>query len=427
MIMVRMVCSVFLLMSCILFSACGPTSFTDYAKQTTVKSFPHVPIGKALDNYFEDTDWEYRGEDKKLNPNYKHFVVFTGIRDGKKEIIPFGSKDGKKYEVVTEISGGIKNENVMYDEETNEILDTNIWFALMEYRVPKGDKKGDVDKYIEIVKKSPIKNLVKVDSKNSVDDMTVEAGMKLIIDNDKWSAFNGKDGEKVVEVTGTVSNKDYTDEYSKKHAGEQVVIQFLLDDNNKVWGGYTSMGGGFSGVDIILSSAIKNSSQSGFTSSASQQGNNPNLASATAEFNKWGYKGTILATSYGHSNKGYLSRLSDGSVVLVDKINTRLIEVSPASAIEQIAGYQGSGKRTMRLGLTIYGDSRDGDAANGAWSGDTHILPVTVEYNYENGQHIPYMIKSGAGASPGSYDNYLYESKNVDAVNMIVEEAAAMK
>jgi len=425
MIMLRMVCGVFLFMLCFLLSACG-TSFTDYAKQTTIKCFPHVPIGKALDNYFEDTDWAYRGEDKKINPKYKHLVVFYGIRDGKKEYIAFGSNDGKKYEVVNEVAGQI-NPNAMYDEKTNEPLDMNIWFALKSYRVQKGDKKGDVDKYIEAVKKTPIKNLVIGDAQKLAGDMTTEAGIKLILDNDKWNAFNGEDGEKVVEVTGIISDKDYTDEHAKKRIGKEIVLQFLLDDNNKVYEGYSSQGVGFADVDIILPLAIKNSHQLGFSALDAQQGKSQNLASATADFNKLGYKETILATSYGHSSKGFLSRLGDGTVVLLDKINNRAVKVSPASAIEQIVGYQGSGKRTVRLELTIYNDGRDSDAANGAWMGNDHLIPVTVEYNYENGQHIPYMIKSGSGASPASYDNYLYEQKNVDAVNMIIEEAAAMK
>lgn len=144
-------------------------------------------------------------------------------------------------------------------------------------------------------------------------------------------------------------------------------------------------------------------------------------------FNKIGLSKTVVATSLGHSNKGFISRLDDGSVVLVDKVNNQTVKISPASAITQIANYQGSSKQSIKLELLILNDGRGSDAANGAWMGNDHLIPVTVEYNYENGQHIPYMIKSGSGASPASYDNYLYEQKNVDAVNMIIEEAAAMK
>ena len=154
---------------------------------------------------------------------------------------------------------------------------------------------------------------------------------------------------------------------------------------------------------------------------------NTNSKNATDELNQKGVQGNVTATSYGHSSKGFISRLDDGSAVLVDKVNNQTVKISPASAITQIANYQGSSKQSIKLELLILNDGRDSDAANGAWMGNDHLIPVTVEYNYENGQHIPYMIKSGSGASPASYDNYLYEQKNVDAVNMIIEEAAAMK
>ena len=426
MIMMRMICGVFIFMSCLLLSACG-MSHKDYAKQTTVKSFPHVPIGKALDNYFEDTEWEYRGEDKELNPNYKHIVVFTGTHDGKKEYIAFGSKDGKKFEIVNEVSG-IVNPKGMYDEKNNENWDMNIWLALMNYQVPKGDdNKGKVDKYVEIVKKSPIKNLVVDDTKKLVGDMSVESAIKYILDNDDWKAFNGPDGEKVVEVSGTVSNKPHVYKTPKGEIGKSMVIQFLLDDNDKVYGGYSSMGG-ITGVDVILSSAIKASQQADSSAIVSYNKNsNTAISIVQKSFSKAGIKGNVVATSYGNSDKGYLTQFDDGKVLLMDNINKQMILVTTPNAIDTIAGYKGSTKRSIELSLIVLGDTHDRDAASGTWKDDHHLLPVRVEYNYENGKHVPYMIKSGYGASPASYDNYLYEQKNVDAVNMIIEEAAFLR
>ena len=422
----QMLCGAILLLSCLFLAACG-TSATDYAKQTTLKSFPHVPIGKALDAYYEDTDWEYRGEDKELNPNYKHIVVFTGTRDGKKKHIGFGSNDRKKYEVINE-AGGIKNPTAMYDRDNNEVFDMEIWFALMNYKVPKDDNdKGKVDKYIEIVKKSLIKNLVVDDTKKLVGDMTIEEAIKFILDNDDWKAFNGPDGEKVVEVSGTVSNKPHVSETPKGEIGKSMVIQFLLDDNDKVYGGYSSMGG-ITGVDVILSSAIEAGQQADY-SAIVPYNKNSNTAISTVQnfFSKAGIKSNVVATSYGNSDKGFLTRFDDETVILMDYINKQMVLVNPPNAIDTIAGYKGSTKKNIDLTLTILADAHDNDAANGTWKGDHHLLPVRVEYNYENGKNIPYMIKSGSGASPASYDNYLYEQKNVDAVNMIIEEAAFLR
>ena len=152
-----------------------------------------------------------------------------------------------------------------------------------------------------------------------------------------------------------------------------------------------------------------------------------NIEKASKELTSYGINGKVVATSYGHSSKGFLVKMNDDKVYLVDTINNRAVQVSPYSAVQHIASYNGGAKQTIRFELTIFNDTKDSDVDNGAWKGNTHILPVTVEHNYENGQHIPYMIKSGAGVSPASYDNFLYERKNVDAVNMIVEEASSLK
>lgn len=144
-------------------------------------------------------------------------------------------------------------------------------------------------------------------------------------------------------------------------------------------------------------------------------------------FSNAGITDKVVATSYGKTDRCYLTKLDTGEVFLTDNINQQFIGIAPKNIIEQISSYRGSAKKTVKLGLFIYNDKRDSDAENGTWDGNNHILPVSVEYNYENGKHVPYMIKSGSGASPASYDNYLYEQKNVDAVNMIIEEAAAMK
>lgn len=152
-----------------------------------------------------------------------------------------------------------------------------------------------------------------------------------------------------------------------------------------------------------------------------------NTENARRALEAYGIHTNIIATSYGHSNKGFLAKTAEGKIYLLDKVNSSVIQVSPASAIQSIANYRGADKRAARLELTIFNDSRNSDEANGVWSGTNHILPVLVEYNYSQGQHIPHMIKSGRGGSPASYSNYLYEAKNVDAVNMIVEEAVALK
>ena len=277
MFMTRMVCGVIFVMSCLLLSACGGMSYTDHAMQTTFRSFPHVPVGKALDAYFDDTDWEYRGEDKEINPNYKHLIVFTGTRNGEKEYIGFGSNDGKKYEVLLEV-GGMTIPHALLDSDSNEIMDTNIWHALLDYRVPKGDKQSDTDKYITIVQKSPIKNCVHGDTRNLVGNMTIESAIKDILENDEWKAFDGSDGEKVVEVTGIVSNKDYDNAFAEGQIGNQMIVQFLLDDNNKTYGGM-----GSDSLELIIAAAIQIEHQSNSSTTAPLTANQPQVAPSNSK------------------------------------------------------------------------------------------------------------------------------------------------
>ena len=152
-----------------------------------------------------------------------------------------------------------------------------------------------------------------------------------------------------------------------------------------------------------------------------------NLQNAQKALSEHNVSSDAVSTSYGHSSKGFLAGYNDGTILLIDSSNNRVIGIYPSTAISRIANYKGTAKKTIQLLLYIINDTRDYDAENGAWEGNDHLLPIQVEYNYENGQHIPYMIKSGSGKSPVSYNNYLYEQKNVDAVNMIVEEAAFLK
>lgn len=163
------------------------------------------------------------------------------------------------------------------------------------------------------------------------------------------------------------------------------------------------------------------------SSNSTSANTSSNLDTAKKQLEYRGIMGNVVATSYGHSSKGFLAQYDDGNIVLLDKMTNRVIKVSPPDAIKRIADYQGSGNTSVKLELLIMNDTRDSDEKSGVWKGNNHLLPVTVEYKFENGAHIPGMIKSGAGASPAAYNNYLYETKNVDAVNMIIEEAAALK
>lgn len=180
---------------------------------------------------------------------------------------------------------------------------------------------------------------------------------------------------------------------------------------------------GKSDSDIIF---VKESDPVDNTQNAGGQ-TNPSIPVVQKVFSEIGINGTVIATSYGHSNKGFLTQFQNGSAILIDKINNQMVGVKPQNVIKNISDYRGNDKQSIQFDILILSDTRGADANSGIWDGGNHLLPILVEYTYENGKHIPGMIKTGSGASPASYDNYLYEQKNVDAVNMIIEEAAAVK
>lgn len=151
------------------------------------------------------------------------------------------------------------------------------------------------------------------------------------------------------------------------------------------------------------------------------------LKMAMQELEYYDVRGEATATSYGHNKNGFLTKFGDVAVIFCDKVNNRAMLIMPADTIQQIADYKGSANKKIRFALGIHNDGRDNDAVNGSWENNDHYLPVEVEFRYENGKHIPGMIKSEEGSPTGKYDKYLYERKNVDTINLIIEEATAMR
>ena len=110
-----------------------------------------------------------------------------------------------------------------------------------------------------------------------------------------------------------------------------------------------------------------------------------------------------------------------------DKVNNRGVTIWPANTAQEIANYKGSSNTKIHFTLHISNATKDKDSVHGRWSNNDHYLPIEVEFKFENGKHIPGMIKSGLGEQPSNYDKYLYETKNIEMVNLIIEEAAHLK
>ncbi len=154
---------------------------------------------------------------------------------------------------------------------------------------------------------------------------------------------------------------------------------------------------------------------------------NSRLKKAAQELSQYSIKGEVTETSYGHNGKGFLAKYGEHMLAFCDKANNRGVTILPPNTAQEIANYKGSSNKKIRFTLYIPNATKDKDSVHGRWSNNDHYFPIEVEFKFENGKHVPGMIKSGLGEPTSNYDKYLYETKNVEMVNLIIEEAAHLK
>lgn len=152
------------------------------------------------------------------------------------------------------------------------------------------------------------------------------------------------------------------------------------------------------------------------------------LDEAKIELKQYGDFGELTQTTFSRGGDGWVGTLADGNTIFLDRAERRVALVKP-NIVQRITNMaaKGSGYDVVRAKFYIYNDTKGGDEANGQWQGDVHILPVQAEYQIENGRVMPGMIKSGNGAEPSVYENYLYEQKNVNMINMFLKTAPYLK
>lgn len=148
---------------------------------------------------------------------------------------------------------------------------------------------------------------------------------------------------------------------------------------------------------------------------------------AQAELNRRGFGGVkISASTYGQSSDGFLAidESSGGRILEVDYKNNRVADASVRGGLEGVESEANTElKSSMVVDFLIFSDKHDYDAESGLWEGDNHILPIHGEYTVQNGAIVPGMLKTGPGRNPATYSEYLNEPKNVDLMNMFMEQA----
>ena len=160
-----------------------------------------------------------------------------------------------------------------------------------------------------------------------------------------------------------------------------------------------------------------------------QQGNvqKSNIDLAKEELARMGYPNSPLtATTYGQSNNGFLV-FEHKFIWVVDTKNNHIACL--LNTAEVIGYYKLYRKKNINnpliLKFGVVKDKHDKDAKNGSWDKDFHIIPVYAQYEFNtDGTMNDKGLTSGEGENPVDYRNYLYEQKNVDMVNIFLNQLA---
>lgn len=170
------------------------------------------------------------------------------------------------------------------------------------------------------------------------------------------------------------------------------------------------------------------------SSQIQQDLSNPAAAKAEQELHQKGVQGTVLASSVGHNGSGYLSLVKTNNgqyqIVTYDTKNGR-VGITPYD--RKLLYFtdrkpQGAGSETVIFNITIQNDIHDNDKNAGAWEGSNHNLPVYAAYKFDGGGNlVPGMLTTGKGVKPSHYQEYLYETRNVDTINLFLTEMMALQ
>lgn len=149
---------------------------------------------------------------------------------------------------------------------------------------------------------------------------------------------------------------------------------------------------------------------------------------------KYGITGDVVATTYGHNPNGYMMFVGGKGklFVVVDTKNNRVATVEyyrgPYAGLDKLINGAPGTNDSITFKLRIFDDTRDGDANSGAWSGTEHILPISANFKIDgNGNVVPGMLFSGAGAEPRHHHSVLNEAKNVDLANLVLTETPELE
>lgn len=134
----------------------------------------------------------------------------------------------------------------------------------------------------------------------------------------------------------------------------------------------------------------------------------------------------VIATSYGHSDKGFIAMVNGGGVVIFDAQNHRWATIK-AKDIDCFNKFKDLGYSKhmypILVKFAVWKDSHDQDENAGYWKDDIHFIPINMHFKYEGGHLVDDGLFTANGQNPSDYKTSLMEQKNVDLAHLFAEEA----
>lgn len=138
--------------------------------------------------------------------------------------------------------------------------------------------------------------------------------------------------------------------------------------------------------------------------------------------------GKVAATSYGHSDKGFIAFIK-GGIYVVNLQNHTCGYIEDVDYLEKV--YQDRNKKDGGLATFImlhFSKKADKDQKLGKWVNDTHYIPYYVLYGFDKaGNPVPEdRIFSASGTlQPSHYHDNVVEPDNIALASLAVSEAPA--
>ena len=187
------------------------------------------------------------------------------------------------------------------------------------------------------------------------------------------------------------------------------------------------------GKAAVMQTATDNNTTSATAQPAQQTPSNPAAVKAEQELRQKGVQGTVVASSVGHSGSGYLSLVNNNGQYQIVTYDTKNGRVGITPYDRKILYFtdkksHGAGSETVIFNITIQNDIHDNDNNAGAWEGNNHNIPIFANYKFDgSGNVVPGMLTTGKGAKPSHYQEYFYEPRNVDTINLFLTEIIALQ